>query len=257
MALVTLRKGWQEGLIVTIAAMLPAFFGIYTDNVDPILFLATIGVFVVSYGISLVLRQSVLWSIALAASVALACLMAILIRLDIFNLSSEFSGSFMDIASSLAVDGNLSDKPKIATQEDISAVKATGILACLIGVSALFGLIVGRWWQAILYNPGGFRAEFHAVRLSTPVAITSSLALVYSVMQGHDYMYWAGLFGMPLFIAGLGLAHYAINKSDMGVGTVVVMYVAIIVFLPLTIILMLAGLTDTWLNYRQKIQFKQ
>ncbi|WP_086930344.1 hypothetical protein [Agarilytica rhodophyticola] len=256
-ALVTLRKGWQEGLIIAVATTLPAFFGVYSGNVDAILFLATIGVFVVCYGISLVLRWCVIWPAALAATVALACLIAILIRADVFNLAPDFSGSFMDLAANLALENDATDSVSVVSQQDISAVKATGILACLIGVSAIFGLLVGRWWQAILYNPGGFQTEFHALRLNTPIALSSALALVYCLMRGDEYVYWTGLFGMPLFFAGLGLAHYAIAKSNMGPSSVVVMYVAIILFLPLSIILMLAGLTDTWLDYRQKIQFKQ
>jgi len=43
----------------------------------------------------------------------------------------------------------------------------TGLWAVNMLALAVASLLLGRWWQALLYNPGGFRAEFHELRLGT------------------------------------------------------------------------------------------
>ena len=42
----------------------------------------------------------------------------------------------------------------------LSAIFASGFVASLI-----LTLLLARWWQSALFNPGGFRKEFYALRL--------------------------------------------------------------------------------------------
>jgi len=32
-------------------------------------------------------------------------------------------------------------------------------------------LMLARWWQAVLYNPGGFQQEFHQFKLQPAIAM--------------------------------------------------------------------------------------
>src|SRR3546814_10253758 len=44
--------------------------------------------------------------------------------------------------------------------ESLLAPVLTGLLAALLQVVTLLSLMLGRYWQAALYNPGGFGSEF-------------------------------------------------------------------------------------------------
>jgi len=46
----------------------------------------------------------------------------------------------------------------------------SGVAAAGSVYGLLFGLFLARWWQAALYNPGGFRADYpieHIICLAT------------------------------------------------------------------------------------------
>src|SRR5690606_28182405 len=54
-------------------------------------------------------------------------------------------------------------------------------MGLMTGVAATAALLLARWLQARLYNPGGFRTEFHQLRLGP--GITGALALGMLVAQ--------------------------------------------------------------------------
>ncbi|MEZ5581549.1 MAG: hypothetical protein R3F37_01040 [Candidatus Competibacteraceae bacterium] len=48
---------------------------------------------------------------------------------------------------------------------DYLAPMVVGLIFANGLASLLCGLLLGRWWQALLFNPGGFSREFHELRL--------------------------------------------------------------------------------------------
>jgi len=42
----------------------------------------------------------------------------------------------------------------------LTVLVVTAFFLCMV-----LSVFLGRWWQAVLYNPGGFKTEFHAFRL--------------------------------------------------------------------------------------------
>ena len=47
----------------------------------------------------------------------------------------------------------------------------TGVMASSLQVTCLLCLMLARYWQASLYNPGGFGREFRSLRLAPAVAV--------------------------------------------------------------------------------------
>jgi len=45
------------------------------------------------------------------------------------------------------------------------------MIAYVLAFNSFTGVLLGRWLQALLYNPGGFGAEFRELRLGLIVSI--------------------------------------------------------------------------------------
>lgn len=105
----------------------------------------------------------------------------------------------------------------------------------------------------MLYNPGGFKVEMHNFRLQMYPAIMLMLGVAGCYLYQPDYAGWASFLGLPLLIGGLCLLHYIVAATAMGVHWLVMIYVGIVLFGPLTLLLMVVGFADSLLNLRSRI----
>src|SRR5690606_38868442 len=72
--------------------------------------------------------------------------------------------------------GGSVDEAGMARLEALLVPGLAGLMGAVHALMALVGLMIGRSWQAGLYNPGGFRDEFHRLRPS-PLAAGGLLVL--------------------------------------------------------------------------------
>lgn len=251
--LVTLRKGWAEGLIVLIVASLPVVYATVTGDFGLAIVAATLGVFVTAYAQAIVLRATASWEATLVVTVGVSSAIAGLIWLSNPNLGQDIAEFFKGYLP----DAEPSPSDQIALfWQGFTAFKACGLIAFWIGFSSLAGIVVSRWFQAILYNPGGFKSEFHALRLGYPVAGVCGAIVIYCWLNDHEYVFWGNLFSAPGALAGLALVHYALARFKWGFGAVVAVYVALLFVRPLAMVVIFLGVSDAWMDYRKKIQFK-
>lgn len=59
-------------------------------------------------------------------------------------------------------------------------------MAALLQIVSLLCLMLGRYWQSVLYNPGGFGLEFRALRLSPPLAFGLLAVMFLAPNLGHE-----------------------------------------------------------------------
>jgi len=248
---VTLRKGWQEGLIVTLWASLPAFVGLWMAKVSAPIAFASIVVFFIGYAGCLVLRSTVSWPLALSVMVAASALASVAIVGSTDSVVSDVKAFFEKAVQ----DQNSEQAQQVATQLNAwNTVNVGGIIAIWIALTTIVGVFMARWWQALAYNPGGFREEFHALRLNSSIATASALIAVLCFAMGGHYQFWAVAAGLPLFFAGLGLAHWLINRFRLGTAAVVVLYFVIPVLSFSILILMVLALLDALLDIRNRFK---
>jgi hypothetical protein len=117
--------------------------------------------------------------------------------------------------------------------------------------------MLARSWQAKLYNPGGFRKEFHALRLSPATAVICVVIMVGGSVIGLNPMLmgWAG--GLPLFLAALALVHGTVGRKELSVQWLVLFYMALVFLGPsLMILLLVLAFVDSWLDIRGRIKPK-
>lgn len=243
LALVTLRKGVSEGLIILLWAVLPAvavlWFG---GDVAPLAALVAVWV------AASVLRLTVAWPWALIAVVACALMLgAILLWLapgyldQLHNMLAQFVQH---------VRKDLPPGKASVPMAVPSVVQLAGMLAFMNAVSVFFCLVLGRWCQAMLYNPGGFREEFHRLRLPRVIAVGLLAVVAASLTQGVDGAFWAWTCSVPLVVAGAALVHGMVGLRKLGRGWLVAFYALLVLFNPVKELLALAAVADSFTDFR-------
>ncbi|MCK4675129.1 MAG: hypothetical protein KAT61_04390, partial [Gammaproteobacteria bacterium] len=129
-----------------------------------------------------------------------------------------------------------------------------GLFVSSIMFGTMLSLFLGRWWQAVYYNPGGFAKEFQSLNLGKisalcGIAIMLMAMLVNSVFTVALVTIVFVLYGMQ----ALSLLHAAIRIRQLNATWLFVVYLSIFFIPHLLLLLILASFVDPWLDIRQRI----
>jgi hypothetical protein len=257
-ALVTLRQGGQRGLLALLAtALATAMLGeLVVHSYLPAL------VFVVALWLPLWLLAMVLHytrSLALVVQLGgllgLAWIAAMYVWLD--NPAHWWRDLLQQIAPALEeAEQRAGVTGDVGPLLDSVAAHMTGWLAAIVAASSVLNLMLARWWQAVVFNPGGFRAEFQSLRLGRPAAVVTAVLVVAALSAGSALgamagdMLWvaAGIYLM----AGLGLVHGVVARLKAHVGWLIGVY-AVLTVAPVygSLAVALAGYADSWFDLRR------
>ena len=244
-ALLTLRKGAGEGAWLLMWALLPAglLLLVYGDS-GPLAMLLGTSV------LALVLRYTVSLSSTILLSVAIGGLTggALLLFSEAFleelvTFVSEFLGN---------MEQQLSQEGNAVTLPIPTALQIAGMLGLANAVSSVGCLLLARYWQAALYNPGGFGEEFRALYLSPARTAMLVLPALGIAALGTDYQTWAMIFLVPLSFSGLALVHARAEVRKRGVGWMTGFYLAFLILDPVKLVVVIAAIADSWIGFRQR-----
>lgn len=249
-ALVTLRAGWQNGLLVMLWGVLPAILMLGFSQIDPLVPVVVVSGVGLAFALALVLRQSASWAHCLMGAVAVSTLIALLLQV----LSPEIVEVVTDNLNRMVEQLQADDAE--TPIENLGATFSIGLIAYFVAFSGALGLVVGRWWQALVYNPGGFATEFQAIRLNAVPAVVCLLAGLYSLFQGADYSIWFSVFTLPLLFTGLAITHRIVAVRKWGIQWLVLFYAALFLLDPVSQLLIVLAFLDTWLNFRGRVKPK-
>ncbi|AMX01417.1 hypothetical protein [Microbulbifer thermotolerans] len=241
LALVSLRRGGSDGLMVLAWALLPVITASMSGHMSPLMTGLAISHLGAVFCGALVLRSSRSWSAALVVLTAAAAA-------GILG-TAHFSGGMLQ---SLLQAAEESGGGQVAQLQQIfgSEPLATGYLCWVSAITATLALVLGRYWQAMLYNPGGFRREFHLLRMPLPLAAAGMLVWVYCLLT-QDYVFWGAVVAFPIMVAGIALMHWLVADKGWGRGPLVALYVMLVIAaLPLAGFLCGLALIDSWIDIR-------
>lgn len=244
-ALVTLRKGAGSGAWLFMWALLPAGTLLYLYGDSGPLALLT-GTLV----LALVLRTTVNLSWAVLAGVGVGA---------VAGLSMvAFSGAYLDQMVAYfgeflgTLEQQLSQGGQTVELPRPEANQIAGMLGAGTAMMSVLCLLLARYWQAALYNPGGFGVEFKA--LYYPVTVSLGLVLAALVLSslGLQYRTWAMICLIPLTFAGLALVHARAESRGHSTGWLRFFYIAWLIFDPVKLLVVFFAIADSWLNFRQR-----
>jgi|SRR5690625_58882 len=242
-ALVTLRKGTRAGLQVLLWALLPAV--LITHFMREV---GTLAVLLAVMALALLLRSSRSWSGVLVLASLCGALVALILKGVAADYLDQLAERFLQLTG-LMVE-SLGGAAEAAALPAPDAHLLAGMLGLNVAVTALLCLMLARWWQALLYNPGGFRAEFHRLRLP-PATALASLALGTALFAlGPSWRTWAMMAWLPLVVAGFGLFHGLVGQRAAGRGWLVAGWLLWLLLDPLKLVFLLLAVADSWMDFR-------
>lgn len=244
--LVILRLGISQGLNVGLWALLPAL-GWSWFGQDPTALAVLLQVMLMAS----LLRTTLSWEKALLGGSFLAIVTGLMLPViypglldDLVQAGVSFYHQYnADVAQTLG------DELEQVIRDTMNASMAGTYLVTGVGMTML-----ARSWQAGLYNPGGFRTEFHALKLSPAIAVVCAVTMVIGPVLGLNAMLLAWVAGTPLFLASLALVHGIVGLKKLNGQWLVLFYIALVLLGPsLMILLVVLAFVDSWLDIRRRI----
>ena len=251
--LVLLRRGLKDALGVLALGLLPALIW-WLQMGDPRVLLVLLG----SSSLALVLRASESWVRTLLVSVALGLVYSVMLgaafRPQIEGLSQEIVKilplALGDLYQQLSVD----ERARFAS---LIAPVLTGLIAALLQVVSVLSLILGRYWQALLYNPGGFGREFRSIRIPAGPAMLLLACMVVGPNFGPQMALLAPICSVPLVFAGLALIHGLAAQKRLAKFWLVGLYVTLLLFMQLIYpLLVVLAIVDSLIDFRGRLASK-
>ncbi|MDX1442990.1 MAG: hypothetical protein R3270_04330 [Gammaproteobacteria bacterium] len=130
-----------------------------------------------------------------------------------------------------------------------AAASATSLLVVSIAV------MLGRWMQAVGFNPGGFRKDFHQLRQGRSLTLLAVALWVSAVVTGHMLaIAFAVLASVLLAFQGLALAHGVAGIRKANPMWLWMLY-GLLLFLTFQVgtLLMVIGAMDNWIDWRRHV----
>ena len=249
-ALVSLCKGPKEGTLLFLWVSLALVLLQQSGSENPLLTVVSI----VSLGIMVlaaeVHRVMASWQWTLLVIVVVTVIsaqgFAILMASSVTSLVAT-AQDLLNAVKSQGQDAQLS----IALSESM----LLGLVATILAIGSIMSLMLARWWQAGVQNPGGFQKEFHGFSIDAKIAVILIVILVVGQFFSQSAQIWVDIAALPLIIAGIALVHFAVKLFGQGRQWLAFLYVGMImVGKPVTLLLVVLGLTDSLIDLRSRLE---
>ncbi|KGK41135.1 hypothetical protein LH51_16695 [Nitrincola sp. A-D6] len=247
-ALITLRKGVSEGVKLLVWALLPGFFWMLSG--DPSALVVISG----TYLLAVLLRQTASWQKVLLLLLPIGVVSSFILDAGLGNLLDQIAVAVQEMVS----------ERRAANASVTQAWSDINIRNLLLGVVTAFQtatmlgcLMLARSWQATLFNPGGFRQEFHQLRLPSAAAIALVALLLSGQVTGMDMSRWFTLLLLPLLVAGIALIHGLVSKRGLNTSWLTAFYLSLIFVGPYMVtLLVILALIDSLMDLRARLPAK-
>lgn len=252
-ALVALRKGPGAALQLVAIALPVLVIAGHFSGLGMTLPLAILGLWMPVLLLSLVLRNT--GSLALTMQAGAGMLGAVLTAwylLDtepLATVQAFLDGQVLPLLERM--EGGQTGLN--ADQRDALARIAPGLMVAGTLVVLVLAVIVGRWWQAIAFNPGGFRQDFHRLRQGRTAALAIAVLALAAAWTGQPVLVGLALGGaVTLIFQGVALVHGVVAATGQsGLWLWGAYGMLILLPLPACVLLAIAGGLDNWMDFRR------
>lgn len=251
--LVLLRRGLSDALGILAWALLPAIGWWYFG--EPRTLLVLLG----ALGLALLLRASLSWDRVLLCSVALGLVYGLILgavfREPIAAMAGELQKLLPQMLDGVHQQMSVDERARL---DSLIAPVLTGLLAALLQIVSLLSLMLGRYWQALLYNPGGFGREFRALRLPLAPAMLLLVGMLLGPNLGPQMAMLTPLCSVPLVFAAIALLHGLVAQGRLAKFWLVGLYITLLLFMQLTYpLLVVLAIVDSLFDFRGRFERKQ
>ncbi|MDG2018259.1 MAG: hypothetical protein P8J25_02310 [Porticoccaceae bacterium] len=249
-ALVSICKGAKEGVLLFLWVSLALVLVQQVSSENPLLTavsIAPLGIMVIAATVHRVLAS---WQWTSLVTVIVAVFCALAFGLLMGSSVTAFMATvqqILDVVKGQQQDAQLS----LVLSETI----LLGLVATILAIGSIMSLMLARWWQAGVQNPGGFQKEFHSFTIEAKIAALLIAIVLAGQLLPQSSQIWTDLAVLPLLIAGIALVHFAVKLFGQGRQWLAFLYVGMImVGKPVTLILVILGLTDSLIDLRSRLE---
>ena len=249
-ALVTLRLGAYEGLTVfAIALAILGALGVLMGG-TPFALLYGAVLWLPIWVIALLLRAGRQLALAIESAVLLGGVGIICFYL--------YKPDAIEMWQNLLIQMAPANNSLETMQSNIEAIAhyMTGIVAAGTIFGWIFALFLARWWQAQLYNPGGFKTEYLDLSTSPRLAFGSIALVSVAALTSGGVAELAWNLSILAFVlytfVGTAVIHSLLAPLKQGRYLVIGFYVTVFLIPHLLVPIATIGVADAWLKLRQK-----
>lgn len=259
-ALVTLVHGYREGLVNLAVAtvILTVFTGIALSQPAIGLELAFKFWLPAWFFASILLTRTSL-SLAVVVAGALSCVLVLG-----FYLFTDPAAYWYEVINTqllpMLKEAGMQFKEGPKSEElwlFMSKIMTGSALALFLALQTT-SLLLARYWQALLYHPGGFAQEFRQLRFGVVTANITLVITVFAIATANEMALNLFFIAIVLMLfQGLAVAHHLVAKCKLSSSWLVGVYVLMLFTLQhgaiVLLFIALIGLFDNWLNLRFRL----
>ncbi len=256
--LVTLVNGPKSGLVTMAFSLLGAAIFAFLIFSAPQLALAFVLIaWLPAWILASILRQTISLAYSLQVLTVISLLAVIMFYVLAPNIG-EFWREPLDIMiNQLVQQSDEFSLVELQKTEDWVIAFMPGLFVSSIMFGTVLSLLLGRWWQACFYNPGGFGKEFRSLDLGKITALVALAILVAAMLLANVF---AAAIVSVVFVLysmqALSLLHAAIKIRQFNTVWLFVVYLLMFFIPHLMLLLILASIADPWLDIRRRISQK-
>ncbi|MCF6190036.1 MAG: hypothetical protein L3J51_06145 [Cocleimonas sp.] len=256
-ALIILRKGWQQGIIYALLASVTLVVASILQQQASSGLLAGVATWLPMVLLSSALAVTNSWGKTLQLTLLLGTSGVLLFHLTHPDASAFWQPVLEQVKPLLIKTQQTYQLSESKIDEIINNAShwMTGTFAAAFAIIAILSLIIARNWQALLYNPGGFGEEFRQIRIGKQASIAFIVGIAIAVITANHLIIELIMVGIAVFMfQGLSLAHSFVKQRGMSISWLVGLYVLMFLLLIQMIVLLATfGLVDNFTDFRQKI----
>ncbi len=265
--LVTLVKGYKQGLITSAVGFIGTALLAYVifanikvnASFTPSDALEMVFYFMLMIWLPAWIEASILKrTVSLAYSLQVLTLLSLAAVAVFYVLYPDFGENWRVYLNQLSTQlASQADQETLATLQLVEKGIINllpGLFVSSIMLGTLISLFLGRWWQAVYFNPGGFAKEFQSLSLGRVSAIVALLIITLALLMKSYMLYSLMIIVIILYlIQGTAIMHAVFRIRKLHKFWIAVIY-GLMMFIPqVTLIMVFIGLADSWVDIRRRL----
>jgi MFS family permease len=255
--LVTLRKGFFDGMLVVGATSLPYLLNFAAN--PSVMQAWLVGLLLASYVLTgvfaFLLRHYGNWNVMLNVAIVIGIVVVGMVHVLVPDIQNQWV-VMLNAYVNKSIEMMQQDIPKETFADAINIVKpyATGFVVMLLLLNTILQVVIARWWQAVIFNPGGLKKELYNIRLSYITGFMFVAGMVFSYLGNATALDIMPVFYGIYCAAGLSLLHKLVSSTRLAMLWLFVIYLAIILVFPLSVmVIAVLALVDVSVDFRKRL----
>lgn len=252
LGLVTLRMGWRRGaMIAVVVSICLALVALVLQGNVLASFLSSLAEWLLLIALAVYLARTASWSNLLQIIFGLAAGIVVLFHLSVTDPVSFWKNALQTLFDWEQIQTSLAE---VNLEEVVNQVAKymTGLFATSMSIALTLSLMIARHWQALLYNPGGFKEEMYQLRLNKFAALAVTAVIAGALFSRSALLIDLLLVGIGMFLfQGIALIHSIRAQLEVPRAWLLALYIPL-ALLPVQTGLLVAvfGMVDTFADFR-------